>query len=107
MINANKSKIYDYIQTNKGVSCFESKTDMCGIIPLVNATSLSDWHDEPLQQATYEINSILEKIAEANKDDSKCLSLLKTPKGLFLAWTKKAMTSLHNDQDELCRELRI
>jgi len=40
-----------------------------------------------------EINNILDKAEEAQKDQSKYLSILDTPKGLFLAWTREGVGS--------------
>ena len=50
-----------------------------------------------------------ENARATNKDNSKCLSILDTPKGLFLAWVTNAISGNDTDVDEgeFCAKLGI
>jgi hypothetical protein len=88
------------------VTCFSDPSGKCKVL-LTPATGLSKIHDDQLAVATKQINSILENTKAANKDASKCLAILDTPKGLLLAWVSEGMSATDEDEDELCRRLGI
>jgi hypothetical protein len=98
-------KCYNWQLTPNGVNCFASKERKCWVSIIQNATVLSDFHDERLERATEQINAILQNVQESNKD--RCLSILHTPRGLFLAWTRKAFGPSDQDTYELCKRLGI
>ena len=80
------------IDSTGHATCWKDPANKCFV---KKVSVLSTYRDEQLEDAAEEINNILEKAEEAQKDQSKYLSILETPKGLFLAWTRKAV-----DEDE-------
>jgi len=68
--------------------------------------SISEFHTEQLEAATRQINAILE---EAAKDDTDRppgadLSILETPDGLFLAWTRSSGEGAAIDNEDEIRK---
>jgi hypothetical protein len=66
--------------------------------------SISKFHTERLEDATRDINAILEEVAEHDKDrpPRADLSILETPDGLFLSWTQSSGEGVAiDDEDEI------
>jgi hypothetical protein len=79
--------MYVYDKGSGKMLCFRDPANTCFVKRISVFTTYSD---EKLEDAAEQINNILDKAEEAQKDESKHLSILETPKGLFLAWTNEA-----------------
>jgi hypothetical protein len=55
---------------------------------LLESGDVSSFHDAELAHATGEINSILSKTTEKNKDATRRLSFISVKGRLFLVWTQ-------------------
>jgi hypothetical protein len=83
---------------------------------LLNADRLSGIHDAELKGYTDRLNSVFDRYAKGNRNPGQNLSLLVTPKGLFLAWSgdddsegqipRGAITALH-DEEQILQALGI
>ena len=73
---------------------------------LVEATTLTPFHDKDLQECTRELNSILRKY-NRSKDPHLELSLLQTSKGWFLAWADNNTVTAHDDNKKVLKALGI
>lgn len=75
---------------------------------LLEAQNLSSVHDAELRTYTNRVNAILDDCARRRRDPKDVLSLMVTPKGLFLAWSQNddsegplprgAITALHEKE---------
>ena len=104
-----------WVGTNYGVACYQGgKSQEVG--RLLNAASLSPAHDRVLEDYTNRINSILDQAAKSRKGLKLQLSLLVTPRGLFLAWSEdddtggplpKGAITADDDEEKVLQALGI
>jgi hypothetical protein len=78
----------DWIMGSDGrVKCFDSLNDKCEILaPLIAPLRATPAHNAVLMRCTKEINAILRKARKSNSQKGTDLHLLRTPRGLLLAW---------------------
>ena len=89
-----------YICLNNQVICYPSAVAAKITEKFVEWATLSEFHDEDLQQCTRELNATIDKYKDLKKSENEELSFLVTPKGLFLAWTVDAESVTGEDDDE-------
>ena len=78
-----------WLEANGKIYCFVDPADLCVIIRFAELKSLTPFHDAELARCTKEINAILNKVKRNNKSRNRDLSILKTEKGLLLAWVER------------------
>ncbi len=68
--------------------------------------SISEFHTERLEAATRIINAMLKEVAKDDKDrpPGADLSILETPDGLFLAWTRSSGEGAAIDNEDEIRK---
>ena len=76
-------------------------------IKFVEAKRKSIFHDETLADYTMKINSLLAEADTKKKDENMVLSILSTPKGLFLAWAKYGAVGPDSDEEEIVGALGL
>ena len=69
-------------------ACFDAK--------FVEVESMSEFHDANLARCTKEINAIFGHLKRNNKRQKRGLAILKTDKGLFLAWVQHGAHGSHD-----------
>ncbi len=88
------------------VYCRKAENQTC-IPPKFLHGNPTEFHDQQLEQVTTQINEILEKVA-ASSHGRGDLSILLTPDGLFLAWTRSSDNGIVLDEvDEIRKFLGI
>jgi len=103
-------KTYDYFIDEKkdSVVCFASANSMCTVKATLLEGGRSDFHDAELQNATQEINKILDRIERDNRDVSRHLSFIDFQNRLMLVWSKHSETVSRVDTDrEIAKALKI
>ena len=82
--------------------CTKSRLDRQTVLKFAEAKTLSVFHDEDLAQCTKELNAAIKKFKDARKSEEEELSVIKTSKGLLLAWAGHAVSD--EDDDEVIAE---
>ena len=88
------------------VYCTHSVDFDCFPADFVEVQRVTSFHDAELARCTTEMNAMVTKLRESNKDPNRHLSLLRTPNGLLLAWTLSAV-SPSSEEDEIEKALGI
>jgi hypothetical protein len=103
-----KKYAYGFVTDGGDVACWRSQVSTQKVSRFAEAATLSDWHDEDLQQCTKELNVVLNKYRDIRRSEFRTLSFLITPKGFFLVWAIEVETVGEEDDDEtIVRELGI
>jgi len=68
---------------------------------------LTTFHDAELQQATKEINEIVEGIKKSNKDRNRDLSFIQVKDRHFLVWTHPGLVGPEDDDTTIRKMLRL
>jgi hypothetical protein len=77
---------YDDDFNCRKVTCWPSRDETCYVATLQSANRETRVHDSDLARCTEEINATLANVKENNREPGRELALLRTPRGLFLAW---------------------
>lgn len=101
-----KPRSYAIDPHNGKVVCYRNDDSRCVVASFVGPKEESAFHDDALTRCTNEINALLGNIREKNRDKSRELEFLITPKGLLLAWTNHAIGP-DDDEAEINRALGI
>jgi hypothetical protein len=105
-----KPKQYDYIIDDKEekVTCYVSDVSNCTVKAALWEAGRSDFHDAELQNATAEINKILNRVDRDNEDSSRHLCLINVQGRLMLVWTQHGDFVSNADSDrDIAKALKI
>ena len=100
-------KKYEWSSKDRKIQCCASKTSTCTVSKLWEVTELAAFHDAQLQQATSEINAILEEIKSRNKDPERELSFIKIQGRHMLAWTHSDVLGPNDNPETIRKMLRL
>ena len=103
-------KTYDYFVDPKKdvVTCFASNVSKCTVKARLLEGGRSDFHDAELQNATQEINEVLDRIERDNKDVSRHLGFIDFQNRFMLVWSRHGETVSSADTNgEIARALKI
>ncbi len=103
----NAKKTYTWTYKDGKMNCCESATSTCTVTKLWEAAELTAFHDAELQQATKEINVILEEMRKGNKDPKRELSFIQVRDRHFLAWTTPGIVGPDSDDQTIRKMLRL
>ena len=97
-----KPKKYDYMVSPKSpvAICFASTVSKCTVARLW-AGDRTDFHDAELQNATQEINAILDKIARQDTDPSRHLAFITFQSRLMLVRAHHDQILTTEDDDRM------
>jgi hypothetical protein len=102
-----KKRSWVYRPGTDHVVCYPSSIGDCLVIRLWEGRR-SDFHDAELQNATAEINQILDRVERDNKDSSRNLSFINFESRLMLVWTHPGEVISSDDADgEIAKGLKI
>ena len=79
-------KKYSWSFKDGKMNCCESTTSTCNVAKLWGVTGLTTLHDSELQQATLEINAILDRARKTNRDKKRELHFVQVEDRHMLAW---------------------
>lgn len=91
-IDPKPEKKYSWSFKDGKMNCCESTTSTCNVAKLWAVTGLSALHDSELQQATKEINAILERAGKTNRDKKRELHFVQVEDRHLLAWVHSDLT---------------
>jgi hypothetical protein len=97
-----------YRPDTKHVVCYKSSAADCAVIDKLWEAGRSDFHDAELQNATAEINKILNRVDRDNEDSSRHLCLINVQGRLMLVWTQHGnFVSSADVERDIARALKI
>ena len=100
---------YSWIMNPQGVTCFTSPAANCTVLTegLWEVETVSPFHDEALQSATKEINTILEEVQKSKPDKDLYLSFVAFQNRPFLVWTRADALTPDNDDTAVAEALGL
>ena len=101
-----QEKKYSWSYKDNKINCCASQTSTCTVTNFWEVAELTAFHDVELQQATKEINAILEDIKKGNKEPQRDLSFIQIKDRHFLAWTN-GIVGPDDDDDIIHKMLRL
>lgn len=99
-------KTYAWSYDNGKMNCCESKDNTCNVAKLWEGTA-SPFHDAAIQQATKEINAVLEGLERGNRDKTRELRFVQIHDRHLLAWVHSDLVSSGTDQATVAKMLRV
>ena len=102
-----KTRDWSWERTGDGIWCYSSDKDLCTIVRLWEGRR-SEIHDAELQDATAEINRIIDRLERDNADTSRRLSFINFQGRLMLVWTHCGdVVSSYDDDAEIAKALKV
>lgn len=98
------TKKYSWSVKDGRVYCCASDTDTCTVSKLWEVARLTPIHDAKLQEATQEINAILDGVRQRRRDERRELCLIQVQDRHFLVWSEAGLVGPH-DQDKNVRKM--
>ena len=103
-----KGKTYSWIlDPLDGMLYFESDYSYQTLTGLWEVTELSTFHDAELAKATKEINAILKRAEESNKDPERKLSFIRFHNQHFLVWARYGAVGPSDEPETIIRKLKL
>jgi hypothetical protein len=103
MLNANT---HNYIIKNNHVTCAKGAGGQT-VVRLLEAETLTDFHDADLARATKEINAIVDKIEKNNKDPNRKVSLIEFRGRHLMVWASYGAVTPYDDDTEIIKALKL
>lgn len=100
-------KSYSWSYSGGKINCCTSKDSTCTVSNLWEVAELTAFHDAELQQATKEINGILQGITKASKDTNRELSFIQIKDRHFLVWVHPGIVGPDDDDKTVRKMLRL
>lgn len=100
-------KKYSWSSKDGRITCCTSDTSTCNVSKLWEVGELTTFHDSELQQATKEINGILDGVRRSNRDRSRELNLIQVKDRHFLVWTHGGIVGPHDEDKTVRKMLRL
>ena len=107
MMQQHDEKKYSWSTKDGKVHCCTSETSTCTVSKFWELRDLTSFHDAQLQQATKEINAILEDLRKRNRDSERDLSFIQIRDRHFLVWAHHGLIGPADDHHTVRRKLRI
>jgi hypothetical protein len=105
--NDKDEKKYAWSFKDGKMTCCTSETSTCNVSKLWELAGVSEFHDADLQQATKEINAILDAVRKTNRDPKRSLNFVQIRDRHFLAWTEGGIVGPHDDDQTLRKALKL
>lgn len=107
MQDKDKKKTYAWSSKDGRVYCCTSDTSSCTVSKLWEAARLSSFHDAELQQATKEINGILDGVKRRASGEDRELSFIQIKDRHFLVWAHEGLVGPHDDDVTVRKMLKL
>ena len=101
------TKKYSWSFKDGKMTCCTSETSTCNVSKLWEVTGLTQFHDAKLQQATKEINAILDGVRKTNRDRGRDLHFIQVVDRHLLAWAHSDLVGSNNDDQTIRKMLRL
>jgi len=100
------TKKYSWFYKEK-MHCCTSETSTCTVSKLWEVRQLTTFHDADLQQATSEINAILDGVRKRNRDQDRKLCFIQVKDRHFLVWSTEGLVGPNDDDRTIRKMLRL
>lgn len=100
-------KKYSWSVKDGKMNCCESETSTCNLSKLWEVATVTAFHDAELEQATKEINAIIENIRGTNRDSSRDLHFVQIEDRHLLAWAHSDLVGPLNRDQTIRKMLRL
>jgi len=102
-----QGKSYSWSWKDGKVHCCADKVSTCTVTKFWEVTELTTFHDAELQQATKEINAILDGVEKGNNDRTRHPSLIQVQDRHFLVWANHDIVGPSDDDKTIRKMLRL
>lgn len=102
-----ETKKYAWSYKNGKMHCCTSETSTCNLPKLWEVAQLTSFHDAELQEATKEINAILDGIRKGRSDEKRELCLIQINDRHLLVWSEEGLVGPHDDDETVRKMLRL
>ena len=106
-MQANDKKKYSWSSKDGRITCCTSETSTCNVSKLWEVGELTTFHDSALQEATKEINGILDEARRSNREKDRELNLIQIKDRHFLVWTHGGIVGPHDEDETVRKMLRL
>ncbi len=100
-------KTYTWTYKDGKINCCTSKESSCTVSKFWEVGELTSFHDAQLQEATREINAILQDVRKRNADSKRELSLIQINDRHLLVWTHPGPVGPSDESAKIRRMLRL
>ena len=101
------AKKYSWFYKDEKMHCCASETSTCTIPKLWEVRQLTSFHDAELQQATKEINAILDEVKQRNRGMDRELCFVQVKDRHFLVWSIEGLVGPDDDDRTVRKMLRL
>ena len=102
-----EKKKYKWTASGGKVNCCTSETSSCTVSKLWEPLQLTSHHDAQLQQATREINEILDGVKKRNRYPARELCFIQIRDRHFLVWSHHDLVGPDDDDETVRKMLRL
>src|SRR5262245_20440687 len=98
---------FSWFYKDDKMHCCASETSTCTVSKLWQVRQLTTFHDVELQQATKEINDILEGVRKGNRKKDRKLCFIQVRDRHFLVWSNEGLVGPYDDDRTVRKMLRL
>jgi len=98
---------YSWNLSSEGLNCFKYTASYQTVKKLWEAQEFTSFHDARLAEATAQINAILSRVDENNKDPERTLSFIQFQNRLLLCWAKYGAIGPSDDDGAIGKALKL
>lgn len=98
---------YSWSSKDGRIYCCTSETSNCNVSKLWEVAQLTSFHDAELQEATKEINAILDGVRKGRREEKRELCLIQIKDRHFLVWSEEGLVGPHDDDKTVRKMLRL
>ena len=98
---------YSWIESADGVVCYKNPSGYQTLTGLWEAGELTAFHDSQMAEATKEINAILTRVEESNRDPRRKLSWVLYKNRHFLVWATYGVVGPDDDEATIVKSLGL
>jgi len=98
---------YSWIESADGVVCYRNPSGFQTLTGLWEVGALTAFHDSEMAKATKEINAILSRVEQSNRDPKRNLSWVQFQNRNFLVWATYGVVGAYDDEATIVKSLGL
>ena len=98
---------YSWIESADGVVCYRNPSGFQTLTGLWEVGALTAFHDSEMAKATKEINAILSRVEQSNRDPKRNLSWVQFQNRKFLVWATYGGVGADDDEATIVKSLGL
>ena len=98
---------YSWIESADGVVCYRNPSGFQTLTGLWEVGALTAFHDSEMAKATKEINAILSRVEQSNRDPKRNLSWVQFQNRHLLVWASYDVIGPDDDDATIIKALRL